>query len=339
VDAPRFSITPELLRLIAEATELRAWIAQAVVDVPWLPRLQSDAAARLAHSSTAIEGNPLTLPDVQALARGEEIGAPAAPRQEVLNYLAAMRWIWSGRSGEAVGERALLRLHAILTHKILPPKESGRYKTRQNRVADPNGKTVFSPPPPAQAKPMTRALLAWLNSSEAGKLHAILAAGIAHHWLVSIHPFSDGNGRAARALESWLLYTRGFDTHHLFALDEFFWADRTRYYAKIQRAREQDGDLSRWLEFVAEGVVETLRRTRTRIESLQVSSRAPRIVLTRRQEEVLRFVRDRGRARSPDLEEAFRLTRARVNQILKPLVDAELLIREGETRATSYRLP
>ena len=85
---PRFDISPRLLSLVTLAAEIRAWINSAVVDVSWLPILQRETAARLAHSSTAIEGNPLTLPDVEALARGEEIGAKAKDKQEILNALA-----------------------------------------------------------------------------------------------------------------------------------------------------------------------------------------------------------------------------------------------------------
>lgn len=335
---PLFAISPELLRLITEATELRSWIGQAVVDVPWLPRLQTETAARMAHSSTAIEGNPLTLPDVRALARGENIGASDKPKQEVLNTLAATRWIWGSRAGEAIGEKSLQRLHLLLTQKTLPPAECGRYKAVPNRVADPSGHTLYSPPPPKQAGPLTRELLDWLNSSAAGGLHPIVVAAIAHHRLVSIHPFTDGNGRLSRALETWILYTRGFDTHHLFALDEFFWNERPRYYREVQQAREGRGDLSGWLEYVAEGVAQTLRSTRERIASLKISVKAPRLLLTKRQEEVLRLIRDLGRVRSPDIEKTFDLTRARVGQIVKPLVDAGLILREGHTRATSYRL-
>lgn len=331
-------ISPELLRLLTEATELKVWISQAVVDVPWLPALQRDTAARLAHSSTAIEGNPLALPEVQALARGEATGALGKAAQEIRNYLAAMRWVWGRKAGAALAEKDILRLHALVTVKTLPPEQVGRYKTRPNRVVGPDGRTVYAPPGPERARPMTLELLAWLNGSEAAKLHPVIVSAAAHHRLVSIHPFADGNGRAARALGVWLLCARGFDTEHLFALDEFYEADRQRYYDKLQQARDLDGDLTYWLEYVAEGVLETLLRTRQRIESLRVSAAAPRFRLSKRQEDVLRFLRDRGRAKAPDLESAFGLTRARIAQVVKPLVDAGLVVREGRTRATTYRL-
>lgn len=62
------------------------------------------------------------------------------------------------------------------------------------------------------------------------------------------------------------------------------------------------------------------------------------MVLTKRAEDILRFLRDKGRVKSPDLEKAFSLTRARVGQIMKPLIEAGLVLREGQTRATTYRL-
>lgn len=336
---PRFEISKELLWLVAEAAELRAWIRGAVVGVSWLPALQRDSAARLAHSSTAIEGNPLSLADAEALARGEDIAAASSDKREVLNYLAAARWIASGKAPVRITEKDLLRLHRQLTRGVLPGEACGAYKRKPNRVVDAKGRTVYTPPPPDKARALTRALLDWLNAPATLDLHPIVTSAIAHHRLVSIHPFFDGNGRLARAVAMWILAARGFDTEHLFALDEFFEKDRQLYYDKVQQARDLDDVLTYWLDYVARGVVETLKATRTRIESLRVAHASTKLVLTRRQEDVLRLLRDRGRLRSPDIEKAFGVTRARVAQILKPLTDAGLVVREGQTRATMYRLP
>ncbi len=335
---PRFDISPRLLSLVTLAAEIRAWVNSAVVDVSWLPILQRETAARLAHSSTAIEGNPLTLPEVEAIARGEEIGAKAKDRQEILNALAAMNWVWNRKAEAPIKESDLLRLHRVLTSKVLPDEQAGHYKTRQNKIVDHKGITVYTPPPPEKARPLTLELLDWIKSKESEALHPVIVGAIAHHCLVSIHPFADGNGRISRALAIWLLYSRGFDTHHLFALDEYFERERQLYYQKIQQARDLDDDLSFWLEYVAEGVVETLNKVKERILSLKIAIAAPRMLLTKRQEDILRFLRDRGRVKAPDMEKAFSLTRARVSQIIKPLVNAGLVIREGQTRATTYRL-
>ena len=44
-------------------------------------------------------------------------------------------------------------------------------------------------------------------------------------------PFADGNGRTGRALALWEFYWRGFDSHHIFSVDEYYWEDRPGYYA------------------------------------------------------------------------------------------------------------
>src|SRR5258706_7592391 len=139
---PVFEITPELLRLITQATEIKSWISRAVVDVAWLPVLQRDSANRLAHSSTSIEGYPLSLLEVEALARGEDIAAPDKAKREVLNYLAGMRGIWSKKPGTEIKEKDLLNLHRLLTKGTLPEMVVGVYKKKPNRGIDARGHTI-----------------------------------------------------------------------------------------------------------------------------------------------------------------------------------------------------
>ena len=63
---PKFTITPGLLTQVERIAALRERIQGAAVQVPWIPALQKDTRARNTHSSTAIEGNPLTLEQVRA---------------------------------------------------------------------------------------------------------------------------------------------------------------------------------------------------------------------------------------------------------------------------------
>lgn len=335
---PHFAITPRLLKLLTQATELRLWIAKSSVEVAWLPALQKETAARLAHSSTAIEGNPLSLEQAQLLAGGEVVAAQEKSKKEVLDYLQALKWVGRERRGAVLNEKKLFLLHKLITQGTLDKKSVGRYKIKPNRIIDAKGRTVYTPPAPKEVRKLTRELIAWINQCSDEEFHPLIVSAIAHHQLVSIHPFSDGNGRISRALAIWVLYTHNFDTHHLFAWDEFFEADRSKYYQKIQQARELDCDLTYWLEYAAEGLVQTLEKTKERILSLQIKKKRLRFTLTPKQEEVLRFIREHGKVKSPEISQAFNLTRARVNQLVKPLVDARVLVRKGETRSTTYRI-
>ena len=91
---PHFTISPKLLGTVERIAALKEQIQRATIDVPWIPALQKDTRTRTAHASTAIEGNPLTLAEVRALADGRQ-PSTAVPRsrREVLNYLAGLRYI------------------------------------------------------------------------------------------------------------------------------------------------------------------------------------------------------------------------------------------------------
>ena len=75
---PEFTITPALLAQVEQIAALRERIQAATVQVPWIPALQKDTRTRNTHSSTAIEGNPLTLEQVRAVEEGREF--PPSPR-------------------------------------------------------------------------------------------------------------------------------------------------------------------------------------------------------------------------------------------------------------------
>ena len=96
-------------------------------------------------------------------------------------------------------------------------------------------------------------LLEWWNK-EAPKISPVLSSAIVHHQFETIHPFADGNGRTGRMLSLWELYRRGFDNHHIFSIDEFYWEDRPRYYAALEKVRQEEGELTSWLEYSAEGL-------------------------------------------------------------------------------------
>src|SRR2546423_13526121 len=104
-------------------------------------------------------------------------------------------------------------------------------------------------------------------------------------FLSARHPFADGNGRAGRMLSLWELYRRGFDNHHIFSIDEFYWEDRPRYYAALENVRQEEGDLTSWLEYSADGLRVTLERVWSRIQKLTARSGKAKLVLRPRQEQ------------------------------------------------------
>ena len=85
-------------------------------------------------------------------------------------------------------------------------------------------------------------------------IHPVLVAGIAQFQFVHIHPFVDGNGRTSRLLRPCCLYRAGYDFKRLFTLSEFYDRDRSAFYAALQSVREQDMDLTGWLDYFVHGL-------------------------------------------------------------------------------------
>src|SRR6266540_4449191 len=117
---PAYSITPVLLTEVEQIAALRERILAATIQVPWIPALQKDTRTRNTHSSTAIEGNPLTLEQVRAVEEGREIPAVAPrARREVVNYFAALRFVEKNADKKTISHEEILRLHKIIAADVM----------------------------------------------------------------------------------------------------------------------------------------------------------------------------------------------------------------------------
>ena len=329
---PLFTITPALLARVERIAALRERIIAATVDVAWIPALQMDTRARNAHSSTAIEGNPLTLEQVRDVEEGRAVPAVAdRARREVLNYFAGLRFIEKHAQKKLVGHEDIFALHRIVAAKVMDQGDAGRYRTIRVRVGP------HVPPAPEEVSGLMFELLEWWNK-ESIQLSPVISSAILHYRFEAIHPFADGNGRTGRALALWELYRRGFDTHHIFSVDEFYWEDRPRYYAALQEVRRQGDDLTGWLEYTAEGLEVVLQSVWTRIQGLAGRATGPKLILRPRQEQLLQLLRDRRSLAPRDIWAALAVSRQGALDLIQPLVKAGLIMREGTRKSGRYRL-
>jgi Fic family protein len=329
---PLFTVSARLVALIEKIAALRTRMLAATVQVPWIPRLQLDARVRNAHSSTAIEGNPLTQEQVRELAEGRE--APAVSdrsRQEVLNYFAGLRHIETNARKRRLTRRDVLRLHRIAASGVMDQGRAGEYRIIRVWVGS------HQPPPPGRVPELVDALLDWWNGP-ARAWSPVVSAAVIHHRFEDIHPFADGNGRVGRLLALWELYRRGFDTHHVFSVDEYFWKDRSRYYAALSEVGQRGGDLTGWLEYSAEGLRSTLERVWLRIQRLAAGSGKERVVLRPKQEQLLSFLRDRGAMTPREIREALGISKQGALDLVNPLMQAGLVKRTGTRKSGKYLL-
>ncbi len=328
---PQFEISVELLSLVEEITTLRERIQGASVALSWIPALQKDTRTRNVHASTAIEGNPLTLPQVRAIAEGRELaGSDIHSQREITNYFAGLRFVEKNAQLKAISHEHLFRLHHILAEGVMDQGEAGRYRSIAVQVGN------HLPPAVNDVSPLMFELLEWWNNSTS-KISPILSSAILHYRFEHIHPFADGNGRTGRALALWELYRRGFDSHHIFSVDEYYWEDRSAYYAALDQVRLAGENLTGWLEYSAKGLKQTLQQVWLRLQRFQ-SRDLKKITLTPRQETLLELLQDHGSMAPNEIWETLKISRQGAMNLINPLLETGLIEKKGTKKSGRYFL-
>ena len=328
----KFSITPATVRELEAIAGMRERILAATIQVPWIPKLQRDARVRNTHSSTAIEGNPLTLEQVRLIEEGHGLATePPRSQREILNYLAGLRFIERHNKKKRIVHTDILKLHKLLATEVMDQGSAGRYRDIQVYVGQ------YTPPAPDMVSGLMSELLEWWND-RAREWSPVVSSAILHYQFEDIHPFADGNGRTGRALALWELYRRGCDTHYIFSVDEVYWEDRSAYYAALANVRKQGSDLTAWVEYCAKALRITLERVWIRIQHLQAGSGPKKVLLRPRQEQLLRLLKDRGAMTPKQLREALRVSKQGAMDLLNPLLEAGLVQRSGTKKSGRYSL-
>ncbi|MGB5395715.1 MAG: Fic family protein [Gammaproteobacteria bacterium] len=157
----------------------------------------------------------------------------------------------------------------------------------------------FEAPPRDRLELELNAFLDWFNRPPKD-LDAILRAGIAHLWLVTLHPFDDGNGRITRAITDRALAQAEQQSIRFYSLSAAIMERRKEYYAQLEKAQKGDMDITPWLRWFL-GVLElALKQGRARFDRVLDKSRFwyrhSQTPLTARQIKVLNRLLDVGAA-------------------------------------------
>jgi Fic family protein len=341
---PNFKYTHKIVNNLTGISTAREVILNSPFIPKWEVTLRREAIIRKAHSSTAIEGNILSLEQVSDLADGREVMASRKDKQEVLNYLSVLEKTAKLADGNKITEKNILSMHKMLVKGVLEnPSDCGRYRNRYvvvgNRLTR---EIIFRPPANKDVPGLVRDMVKWLNSGQAKELDPVIKAGITHYEFVRIHPFVDGNGRTARVLAALILYISGFDAKQFFCLDDYYDSNRPAYYTALRSVNQKTLDLTGWLEYFVEGVNVSIEKVKERVvrlssERLRKTKRG-QIALTERQMKIIEFINQNGRIRNRDMREMFEISdRAALKEIRK-LLDLKVVKTEGEGRSLSYVL-
>lgn len=344
--APKFTITNKILINIAKIEAAEEVIKHSPLVPLWEKQFKEEAIVRQAHHGTHVEGNMLQLDEAKDVLLGKEIIGRPRDIQEIINYRKVVELIdeEANKKIDKITEMLIKKLHKTIVYKILADAEAGEYRLKQVIIRNSQtGEVTFRPPPPVEVPFLMREFLYWLNKDDKDTIHPILKAGIAHHEMVRIHPFIDGNGRVSRALATLLFFLGGYDIRRFFSLEEFYDKDAVTYYENLQKASA--GDLTSWLEYFTLGASIEFEKIKDKVLKLSKDVKlkerfgGQQIYLTDRQIKIVEYIQEIGYLQNQSFPTLFpTISEDTVLRDVQDLIKKGLLKKVGSTKAARYVL-
>ena len=340
--APRFRITNRITAGLTHIERARGFLEAATLSENWVREMGNRALVLEAHHTTHIEGTRLTLDQAERLWHGDSVPeADPDDARDLLNYRKAFDFVSEYlKSGDPITEGLVREIHKLLVEGVRGGAAApGEYRRIQNYVINSvTGETIYTPPPAHDVPIMMAGLVNYLNSET--ETHPVLMSGIAQFQLVHIHPFLDGNGRTSRLLSTLCLYRAGYDFKRLFTISEYYDRDRAAFYRVIQGVRENNMDMTGWLEFFIEGLSTQLAEVRERGEqAIRRDVLIKEHGLSDRQTKAIGHILEHVSLTIQDFERLCPdVNRRSLQRDLKAMLDMDLLVSEGATNRLVYRM-
>jgi Fic family protein len=129
----------------------------------------------------------------------------------------------------------------------------------------------FEAPPADRLEFEADRFLAWAN--RASSEPPLIKAGLAHLWLVTLHPFDDGNGRIARAVGDLFLARADGSPQRFYSLSEQIQRERKAYYEILERTQKQSLDVTEWLAWFLATLNRALDQAQHTLDAVLVKTR------------------------------------------------------------------
>ena len=243
--------------IVSELAEAKAAVL-ALITVPyqrsWAEKLQAMELKREVAGTSRIEGAEFTENELDAALRDEtpeEFLNRSQRQARAAKY--TYRWISALPDDHPVHRELILEIH----RRIVTGCDDDHCEPGVIRQADQN--VIFGQPRHRGARGGEDCNQAFDDLcdavSGAFRKHDLLIQGLAIHYHIgAMHPFQDGNGRTARALEALMLQRAGLKDDLFIAMSNYYYEEKSSYLQVLADVREAKFDLTDFLRFGLKGV-------------------------------------------------------------------------------------
>ena len=242
--------------VIAKIDHVRTTLKYALSSpARWYGVLRKYTFARAIRGSNSIEGYNVTAEDALAAVEGVEPSeAEHTAWQAIIGYRNAMTYVLQlANDPHFKYDESLIRgLHYMMIGFDLT-KNPGRWRPGPISIIDEQKREKVYDGPDAEIVPvLMRALVESLNAQDGG-LPIMVRAAMSHLHLAMIHPFSDGNGRMARCLQTLVMAREGILEPTFCSIEEYLGDNTPEYYQVLadvgQGAWHPENDARPWIRF------------------------------------------------------------------------------------------
>ena len=332
-----------------EFFERRRYVARRLVPDGYEEYFRERARFVSAHTSTAIEGNPLDERQAfQMLLRG--IASDDPNEIEIANVERAYAVVAELAADPSLRiDQGLIRsLNSLVLRDLEDPaaRQRGRYRRGPASVIDAATRAVRydAPPPewvPSLMEGFEEDLATWMDAD-----NPLVTAAKAHFAIVSIHPFADGNGRTARLIADLILERTGWSADGMLSSSSALLSLRREYYDALRETQGPEFiervDLQPFVTFHTEALTHAVAVLEDR--AIEFSRRNDEIVqdasgiLSRRQVIGLMYMRDVGPVSSSMYARLNKRSQSAAVSDLGRIVEFGLAVRQGRGKSTRYAI-
>lgn len=342
------SLQPDEQWALDRIRQFRRDLRYHVVQNPrrWTGLLARMTRARALRASNSIEGINVSREDAIAAVDGEDPTSADRPTwRAVVGYQEAMDFILQRCRVDSFrfSEDVILAVHFMISRHDLDANP-GVYRPGWVGVRNSaTGDLVHEGVDREKLEPLMAKLVDYMNNDADDS--TILKAAMAHLNLTLLHPFSDGNGRTARCLQTAILTNEGIGAPIFSSIEEYIGQNQQEYYDILAAVGgggwNPERDCQPWIRFCITGhyrQAQTLLRRNREIERIydDLHSEVTRRHLHERMALALLEAASGAKVRNSSYRVSADISNNLASRDLKTLVDAGLLIPEGERKGRHY---
>ncbi|HKY31547.1 MAG TPA: Fic family protein [Candidatus Polarisedimenticolia bacterium] len=220
--------------------------AQNLVLAPdWQEQLDRLNRVRAVYGTTALEGNPLSEAEVarqmDLLSRPGQGGNNVSREQrQIRNAGLAQVWVKTRfkQNSPPLTLDDILAIHKAITEQSDERDNvPGRLREHEVHVGSVDAGGIHRGAPAQRLQELMAGFVEFVNSRGLLAIHPVLRALLSHFFLVTIHPFGDGNGRVSRLVEAGILFQGGYNVHGFYGLSSYFYRHEREYKISLQACR------------------------------------------------------------------------------------------------------